>query len=268
MLKKIICLATFAASLTLSHKAAATIVLVETNMGDFEINLFDQTTPKTVENFLGYVRDGSYSNVLLHRAVKDFVIQGGGFRYSGNNASPYTAVAARGPVDNEPKLSNVRGTVAMAKVENSPNSATIQWFVNLENNANPAFPNNLDKQNSGFTVFGVVQGTGMSIIDSIEDLYVPASGNFAGVPLRSYSAADFANNVAVTAANLVTIERITIINDSPATAANLTPALNTQAGKDQAEGASSGGLGSVFLSAVAALAGWRRRIRSSQVSDK
>jgi MYXO-CTERM domain-containing protein len=196
----------------------------------------------------------------LHRSVKDFVIQGGGFRYSGNNASPYTAVTPKGPVDNEPKLSNVRGTVAMAKVENSPNSATIQWFINLENNANPAFPRNLDRQNGGFTVFGVVQGTGMSILDSIEDLYVPASGNFAGVPLRSYSATDLANNVAVTAANLVTIERITIINDSPTTAANLTPALNTQAGTVAPEGASGGSFGSAFLLAVAGLLGWRRRM--------
>jgi peptidyl-prolyl cis-trans isomerase A (cyclophilin A) len=222
MLKKSLLTVALAAScLFTSQQAAATIVLVETNMGDFEINLFDQTTPKNVTNFLTYVKDGSYTNVVFHRSVKDFVVQGGGFRYSGNNASPFTAVATRGPVDNEPKLSNVRGTVAMAKVADSPNSATIQWFVNLENNAS-----NLDRQNSGFTVFGTVQGTGMSILDSIESLYVPGSGAFAGAPLRNYSATDLANNVPVTAANLVTIERISIINDSPTTAANLNPAPN------------------------------------------
>lgn len=252
MLKKSIFAATFTAALAFSHPAVATIVLVETNMGDFEINLFDQTTPKTVANFLTYVRDGSYNNVLLHRSVKDFVIQGGGFRYSGNNTNPFTAVTPRGPVDNESKLSNVRGTVAMAKVANGPNSATIQWFVNLENNAS-----NLDKQNSGFTVFGTVQGTGMSILDSIEDLYVPATGKFAGVPLRSYSATDLANNVAVTASNLVTIERISIINDSPTTAANLNPVPNTLAGSSDSSG--SGSSAPTLLLALAASAFWRRR---------
>lgn len=253
MFKKSLLVAGLLASLALSNNAAATIVLVETNMGDFEINLFDQTTPKTVTNFLTYVKDGSYNNVLLHRAVKDFVIQGGGFRYSGNNASPFTAITARGPVDNEPKLSNVRGTVAMAKVSNSPNSATNQWFVNLENNSS-----NLDRQNSGFTVFGTIQGTGMSILDSIEDLFVPATGTFAGVPLRAYSATDLASNVPVTAANLVTIERITVINDSPTTAANLNPTPNTLAGQDSDSG-SGGSMGSAVLLALAGFAFWRRR---------
>ncbi len=115
MLKKSVLAAAFATTLAVSHNAAATIVLVETNMGDFEINLFDQTTPKTVTNFLTYVKDGSYNNSIFHRSLKDFVVQGGGMRYSGNNASPFTEVPARGPIDNEPKLSNVRGTVAMAK---------------------------------------------------------------------------------------------------------------------------------------------------------
>lgn len=254
MLKKSVLAATFTAALAVSNNAAATIVLVETNMGDFEINLFDQTTPKTVTNFLTYVKDGSYNNVLLHRSVKDFVVQGGGFRYSGNNGSPFTAVTPRGPVDNEPKLSNLRGTVAMAKVSNSPNSATIQWFVNLDNNAS-----NLDRQNSGFTVFGTVQGTGMSILDSIEDLYVPASGNFAGVPLRAYSATDLANKVPVTAANLVTIERITVINDSPTTAANLNPTPNTLVGQVTDTGSSGGSSTSTLLMVLAGLAFWRRR---------
>lgn len=260
MFKKTILTTTFAATLAFtSQQADATIVLVETNMGDFEINLFDQTTPKTVTNFLTYVKDGAYNNIVFHRLEKDFVMQGGGFRYSGNNTNPFASVTTRGPVDNEPKLSNVRGTVAMAKVPNSPNSATIQWFVNLGNNANPTIPGNLDRQNGGFTVFGTVQGTGMSILDSMEDLFVPATGAFAGAPLRNYSATDLANNVPVTASNLVTIERITIINDSPTTAANLNPALNTQAGKGSEESSGGGSAGSALLLALAGLAFWRRR---------
>lgn len=245
-------MATFAAALAVSQHADATIVLVETNMGDFEINLFDQTTPETVTNFLTYVRAGTYNNSALQRLVKDFVVQSGQ-RYSGNNSAPFTNLPARGPVDNEPKLSNVRGTVAMAKISNSPNSATNNWFVNMKDNSS-----NLDRNNGGFTVFGVVTGTGMSIIDSINDLYVPGgTGLFRETPLRNYSATDFANNVPITAANIVTIERITIINDSPTTAANLNPALNTLAGQDN--GASAGSTPATLLMMLAALAFWRRR---------
>lgn len=253
MLKKSVLAATFTAALAVSHNAAATIVLVETNMGDFEINLFDQTTPKTVTNFLTYVKDGAYTNSVFHRSLKDFVIQGGGKRYTGNNAAPFIDVPPRSPVDNEPKLSNVRGTVAMAKISNSPNSATTHWYVNVKDNSA-----NLDRDNGGYTVFGVVTGTGMSIVDSINTLYVPGgTGLFRETPLRNYSATDLANNVPVTAANIVTIERITVINDSPTTAANLNPTPNTLVGKN--EGSSSGSSAPTLLMVLAGLAFWRRR---------
>ena len=253
MLKKSVLAATFTAALALSNNAAATIVLVETNMGDFEINLFDQTTPKTVTNFLTYVKDGAYTNSVFHRSLKDFVIQGGGKRYTGNNAAPFIDVPPRSPVDNEPKLSNVRGTVAMAKIGNSPNSATTHWYVNVKDNSP-----NLDRDNGGYTVFGVVTGTGMSIVDSINTLYVPGgAGLFRETPLRNYSATDLANNVPVTAANIVTIERITVINDSPTTAANLNPTPNTLVGKN--DSSSSGSSAPTLLMVLAGLAFWRRR---------
>jgi len=254
MFKKSVLMAGFVASLAVSNNAAATIVLVETNMGDFEINLFDQTTPKTVTNFLTYVKDGTFNNSVFHRSIKDFIIQGGGQRYTGNNAAPFTEISPRSPVDNEPKLSNVRGTVAMAKKNDNANSATTHWYVNTKDNSS-----NLDKNNSGYTVFGVVTGTGMSIVDSINNLYVPG-GAFREAPLRNYSATDLANKVPVTAANIVTIERITIINDSPTTAANLNPKPNTLAGQNADSGSGGGGsMGSALLLALAGLAGWRRR---------
>ena len=96
MLKKSVLAATFTAALAVSHNAAATIVLVETNMGDFEINLFDQTTPETVTNFLTYVKAGTFDNSVFHRSLKDFVIQGGGKRYTGNNAAPFIEITPRG----------------------------------------------------------------------------------------------------------------------------------------------------------------------------
>ncbi|CAI3806588.1 peptidylprolyl isomerase [Rheinheimera sp. MM224] len=250
MLKKSVLATTFAAALAVSHNAAATIVLVETNMGDFEINLFDQTTPKTVANFLTYVKDGSYNNSAFQRLVKDFIIQSGK-RYTGNNTAPFIDIPQRAPVENEPKWSNVRGTVAMAKRPNLPHSGTNQWFVNIKDNSS-----NLDRQNDGFTVFGVVTGTGMSIVDSMNSLYV-LGGAFIEAPVRNYTAADLANKVPVTAANIVTIERITVINDSPTTAANLNPVPNTLAGKD--EGSSSGSSAPTLLMVLAGLAFWRRR---------
>jgi len=255
MLKKSVLAATFAAALAVSHNAAATIVLVETNMGDFEINLFDQTTPETVTNFLTYVKAGTYNNSIFHRSLKSALIQGGGMRYSGNNASPFTEITPRGPVDNEPKLSNVRGTVAMAKKNNSPNSATTHWYVNVKDNSP-----NLDRDNGGYTVFGVVTGTGMSIVDNINNLYIPGgTTQLRETPLRNYSATDLANNVPVTAANIVTIERITVINDSPTTAANLNPTPNTLVGQVTDTGSSGGSAGSILLLALAGLAFWRRR---------
>lgn len=256
MFKKTIVTTTLAAALAFSSQQAnATIVLVETNMGDFEINLFDQTTPKTVTNFLTYVKDGTFDNSVFHRSIKDFVIQGGGQRYSGNNAAPFVEISPRSPVDNEPKLSNVRGTVAMAKKANNPNSATTHWFVNIKDNSS-----HLDKDNAGYTVFGVVTGTGMSVVDSINNLYVPGgAGVFREAPLRNYSATDLANNVPVTAANIVTIERITIINDSPTTAANLNPKPNTLAGQETDSSSGGGSMGSALLLALAGLAFWRRR---------
>ncbi len=102
--------------LTCSMPAAATVVLVKTSLGNFEVNLFDQTTPLSVANFLTYVNKGSYNNTLVHRTLPGFVMQGGGFTYSGNNTAPFTATAVLAPVKNEPLYSNLRGTIAMAKL--------------------------------------------------------------------------------------------------------------------------------------------------------
>jgi cyclophilin family peptidyl-prolyl cis-trans isomerase len=111
-----------------------------------------------------YANRGAYTNSLIHRSVKDFVIQGGGFTLSGTNINP---VATDAPVDNEPKYSNTRGTLAMAKTSAGPSTATSQWFVNLANNSA-----NLDAQNGGFTVFGYVLSTGMSVVDAIAAVQV------------------------------------------------------------------------------------------------
>lgn len=237
--------------------ANATVVLVKTSLGNFEINLYDQTTPATVTNFLSYVNNGSYQNTIFHRTEKGFVAQAGGFRYSGNNTAPFTAVTTQAKVKNEPKWSNVRGTIAMAKVANDANSATNQWFINLADNSS-----NLDLQNSGFSVFGQVTGSGMEIVDAIAALpnQLLTDPNFRSVPLRNYTAADATAKVPVTAANMVLIESITVINTDVNSASALQPKPNTLiANPPKDSGSSSGGsLGWVSLIAGLVLSAGRR----------
>ena len=158
----------------------------------FFVELFDQTgsgrtrtTPLTAANFLSYVDDGSYASTIVHRSLPGFVVQGGGFKAptaASNQAggSP-TAITAKPAVTNEPGNSNVRGTIALAKLPDNPNSGTNEWFFNLGNNAA-----NLDSQNGGFTAFGRVLGTGMTVVDAMAA--VPTynfGGTFTNLPLRN-----------------------------------------------------------------------------------
>ena len=133
------------------------VVSLNTNFGSIVIELFEDETPGTVANFLNYVNDGKYINSFFHRSA-DFVIQviqGGGFTTTSTtftSTAQFTSVPPDPPIVNEPGISNVRGTVAMAK-SSDPNSATSQFFVNLiDNDADLDDPNN----SGGFTVFGQV----------------------------------------------------------------------------------------------------------------
>jgi len=175
-------LAALAASV-FSSTVSATDVILQTPLGEVEIELFDEETPATVANFLKYMADGDYEHSFIHRNVRGFVVQGGGFRYIDNVA---TAIPTDPPVVNEPGISNTRGTIAMAKQPNNPNSATSQWFINVGNNASQ-----LDGQNGGFTVFGQVRGDGMEVIDAINNLQTwNAGAPFSELPLIDYSGVD------------------------------------------------------------------------------
>jgi peptidyl-prolyl cis-trans isomerase A (cyclophilin A) len=132
-------------------------VCMETNVGTFCMELFPQAAPNTVANFLHYVDDGDYTNSMIHRTVANFVIQGGGFTVFSNIIG---TMQVDPPVVNEYNQSNLRGTVAMARVGGQVNSATSQWFVNLSNNTQ------LDTVDGGFTVFARVV-TGMDVVDKI-----------------------------------------------------------------------------------------------------
>ncbi len=142
----------------------------------FYVELFDQagqartrTTPQTVANFLAYADEGRFANTIIHRSVGNFVVQGGGFTaptapYGEVGGAP-TVIAKKPAVVNEPGNTNIRGTIAMAKVGGDPNSATNQWFINLADNSSD--PANLDTQNGGFTAFGRVLGNGMTAVDAM-----------------------------------------------------------------------------------------------------
>ena len=140
---------------------AGTIVRVSTSIGDFSIELFDDSAPVTVRNFLKYVERNAYNGTYFHRVIDDFVAQGGAYRFQ-----PYVGpidVPTDPPIMNELNVSNSRGTIAMAKLDGNPDSATNQWFVNIADNVN------LDTLNGGFTVLGVVLGDGMTIVDAIDN---------------------------------------------------------------------------------------------------
>jgi cyclophilin family peptidyl-prolyl cis-trans isomerase len=153
--------------------AEATIVRMETNgLGGFNIELYDADAPQTVANFLKYMArgaasgNGGYDGTIIHRQIPGFIVQGGGYGCCYFDGNP-VHIAIDPPVPNEfsPSRSNVRGTIAMAKLAGDPDSATSEWFINLADNSA-----NLDFQNGGFTVFGRVLDRGMDVVDEIATL--------------------------------------------------------------------------------------------------
>lgn len=166
-----------------------TVVRLQTNLGDVDLELFNSVAPGTVTNFLRYVQEGHYDQSFFHRAVSNFVLQGGGFRFDDATTPAFHAVPTYAAITNEFSRSNTARTIAMAKLGGNPDSATNQWFVNLADNGS-----NLDNQNGGFTVFGRVLGdASWAVIQSIMALPIsnlsatpqftgPFAGNFGTTP--------------------------------------------------------------------------------------
>ncbi|WP_435274403.1 peptidylprolyl isomerase [Psychrobium sp. nBUS_13] len=185
----------------------ATIVEIQTSQGNVEVNLFDNATPKTVANFLSYINDGSYNTTVIHRSVKGFIVQGGGFTYDGAKLVKADTKAA---VVNEPVYSNVKGTIAMAKLGSDANIATNQWFFNMADNSE-----NLDFQNGGFTVFGQVV-SGFDVLEKIQGL------THCGVtPLDNFTTAQCSTVAGFE--NFVSISNVDIKDATVDTAASLNP---------------------------------------------
>lgn len=154
---------------------ATAMVLVETNMGNFTVELDEAKTPNTCSNFLRYVRDGYYENTIFHRVIDGFMIQGGGFD------TDMLQKTTRDPIENEADLGgqNVRGTVAMARTSD-PHSATSQFFINLKDNAFLDYRAK-DPTNWGYCVFGRVVN-GMEVVDKIAKLPTTTRAGHGDVP--------------------------------------------------------------------------------------
>jgi cyclophilin family peptidyl-prolyl cis-trans isomerase len=173
MLKTLLAAALLAAA-TLVHAADPRVEL-KTNQGVIVLELFPDKAPKTVANFLQYVKDGHYNGTVFHRVIDGFMIQGGGFE-AGLKQKP-----TRAPIENEAKngLRNDAGTIAMARTSD-PNSATAQFFINVANNDALNYPR---PDGHGYAVFGrVVQG--MDVVNRIKGTRTGNRGPYQNVPME------------------------------------------------------------------------------------
>jgi peptidyl-prolyl cis-trans isomerase A (cyclophilin A) len=153
---------------------AAPQAVLHTSQGDITIELYPDKAPKSVANFLQYVRDGFYDGTLLHRAIPGYLLQGG--LYTRDLQPKRTRPAVASEADNG--VSNLRGTVAVARGAD-PNSGTSQFFFNLVDNRRLDFVGNQSGLTWGYAVFGKVI-KGMDVVDKIAALPTHAQGPFAG----------------------------------------------------------------------------------------
>lgn len=151
------------------------MILISTSKGDIQLQMHEETAPKTVENFLNYVRSGFYNDTIFHRVIDGFMIQGGGFD------ADMAQKTTESPITNEAKTAkpNKRGTIAMARTMD-PHSATAQFFINVVDNAFLNFSGE-NAQGYGYCVFGEVV-EGMDVVDSIAKVKTSQRMGHADVP--------------------------------------------------------------------------------------
>ncbi len=146
-----------------------------TTEGDFVVEVYPDKAPKTVENFLQYVKDKHYDGTIFHRVIDGFMIQGGGF------VADMREKTMRAPIPLEAGngLKNDRGSIAMARTSN-PNSATAQFFINVKDNAMLNAPS---PDGYGYAVFGKIV-SGMETVDKIRLTATGNKGQFQNVPVN------------------------------------------------------------------------------------
>src|SRR5262245_17563265 len=202
--------ATVALALSAAAIGNATIVRFTTSLGNVDVRLNDSLTPNSVGNFLNYVTANKYNGSFVHRVPQvatppygssNFVVQGGGFLLN-NSIFAATGVVTSAPIPDEFHLSNTRGTLSFAK---NAQGATSQWFFNIGDNSF------LDSQ--GFTVFGRVLGSGMTVVDAINSLPAvnaasaqnAAGEDFDEVPVRDINKVLQQNDITANEAVMVNV---------------------------------------------------------------
>jgi peptidyl-prolyl cis-trans isomerase A (cyclophilin A) len=157
--------------------ALAQKVRLATSMGDIVVQLEAEKAPKTVANFVQYVKDGHYDGTVFHRVIATFMIQGGGFDADMKQKPTRAPI----PLESRNGLSNARGSIAMART-NVPESATAQFFINVENNSRLDAANSSD--GNGYAVFGKVV-SGMDVVDKIRMVPVGDRAGHQNVPQQA-----------------------------------------------------------------------------------
>ena len=155
--------------------AADPQVDVKTSMGNIRVELYPAKAPKSVENFLQYVKDGHYNGTIFHRVIPGFMVQGGGM--TADMAQKPTRAPI--PIESKNGLKNDVGWLAMARTSD-PNSATSQFFINVNNNS---FLNYPGQDGNGYTVFGKVVD-GMDVVNKIVAVPTGNKGMHQNVPQK------------------------------------------------------------------------------------
>ena len=164
------------AALTIGTQAMAQTVKISTNQGDIIVQLEAAKAPKSVENFLQYAKAGHYNGTIFHRVIDGFMIQGGGFTPDMQQKPTRPPI----PLESRNGLSNVRGTLAMART-NVPDSATSQFFINVKDNG--FLDSARSPDGNGYAVFGKVT-QGMDVVDKIRKVETSQRGPFGDVPIQ------------------------------------------------------------------------------------
>ncbi len=151
-------------------------VKLATSSGDIVVELDREKAPKTVDNFLQYVRSGHYDGTVFHRVIDNFMIQGGGYKPDMSEKPTRAPI----PLESKSGLNNVRGTLAMART-NAPDSATAQFFININDNAFLDAANARD--GNGYAVFGKVI-SGMDVVDKIRAEPTQPVGQHQNMPVK------------------------------------------------------------------------------------
>jgi len=156
---------------------AVTLVQMDTSMGQIQLELYEDKAPETVANFVKYVESGYYNNLIFHRVIDEWIIQGGGYDQDMQERKPLE------PIRNEANngLKNKRGTIAMARLY-EPHTADSQFFINLQDSPNLDFKRE-SLSGYGYCVFGKVV-KGMDVVEAIGKVETGIVEDFADVPLK------------------------------------------------------------------------------------